>query len=73
MCKCVRRFCPALLRHTSRVPAPRGRASPPGRRRRRRRWRRRTRYLMTMYCSRRATSALSTYFPISRRNCSIDV
>src|SRR3954469_19717928 len=26
-----------------------------------------------MYCSRRATSALSTYFPISRRNCSIEV
>src|SRR3982751_547223 len=26
-----------------------------------------------MYCSSRATSALSTYLPISRRNCSIEV
>src|SRR5437773_2605841 len=30
-------------------------------------------YLMTIYCSSRATSALSTYLPISRRNCSMEV
>src|SRR6476646_7140662 len=28
---------------------------------------------MVMYCSRRATSFLSTYLPISRLNCSMDV
>src|SRR4029078_11202468 len=35
--------------------------------------RRCSRYLITMYFSNRATSALYTYLPISRRNCSIEV